>query len=75
MKIEARHVRRKQLQQYLDVDFLKNERNLSETSINSLYSTQTSRKRPSTDGITSPISSKKGKVNDSVSEPQKKKKR
>lgn len=35
MKIEARHVRRKQLQQYIDPNFLKRERKLSESSITS----------------------------------------
>lgn len=33
MKIETRHVRRKQLTQYIDSNLLKRERKLSETSI------------------------------------------
>lgn len=70
MKIEARHVRRKQLSQYLDQEFLKNERNLTESIINNLYSINTSssslKKRLSTEGQ-SPAN-KKGRVNDSLDE-------
>lgn len=65
MKIEARHVRRKQLSQYLDSDFLKSERSLTENSISSLYaSTNPIRKRLSTDSVQN---AKKMRVNDSVS--------
>lgn len=70
MKIEARHVRRKQLSQYLDQEFLKNERNLTEGIINNMYSINTSssslKKRLSTEGQ-SPAN-KKGRVNDSLDE-------
>lgn len=43
MRIEARHVRRKQLSQYIDVSFIKRERKVSETSNNT--SIQLAKKR------------------------------
>ncbi len=69
MKIEARHVRRKQLIQYLDSEFLRNERNLTENTLNHLYSNMSSptqKKRLSTENIQS-ATNKKSRTNDSVS--------
>lgn len=69
MKIEARHVRRKQLTHYLDSDFLRNERNLTENTLNNLYSNLSSpsqKKRLSTENVQS-TTNKKSRVNESVS--------
>lgn len=43
MRIEARHVRRKQLSQYIDVNYIKRERKVSETQNNT--SLQLAKKR------------------------------
>lgn len=43
MRIEARHVRRKQLSQYIDIGFIKRERKVSETQNNT--SIQLAKKR------------------------------
>lgn len=67
MKIEARHVRRKQLVQYLDADFLRTERNQSETTINNMYAIN--KKRQSIDGLntSSGPRTKRGRLSESVS--------
>lgn len=66
MKIEARHVRRKQLVQYLDAEFLRTERNQSETTINNMYAIK---KRQSIDGLntSSGPRTKRGRLSESVS--------
>lgn len=69
MKIEARHVRRKQLMQYLDSEFLRTERNLTENSLNNLYSNignSPQKKRLSTETVQN-AANKKTRVNESVS--------
>lgn len=47
MKIEARHVRRKQLAQYIDINHLKRERKSSESLNTSASVTQIAKKRVS----------------------------
>ena len=64
MKIEARHVRRKQLTQYIDVNYLKRERKSSD-SINTSSGAPTSKKQPATDVIGN--SQKRSKLHESVS--------
>lgn len=64
MKIEARHVRRKQLVQYLDPEFLRQERNRSETAINIMYAIK---KRQSVDSLNTGLRTKRGRVSESVS--------
>lgn len=66
MKIEARHVRRKQLVQYLDAEFLRQERNQSETTINNMYAIK---KRQSIDGLNTSgqRTTKRGRLSESVS--------
>jgi poly(A) polymerase len=68
MKIEARHVRRKQLSQYIDGSFLKRERKVSETLNNSASSIMLAKKRLSAE--TSNLNnsnSKRIKLHESVS--------
>ncbi|XP_058446025.1 poly(A) polymerase type 3 [Malaya genurostris] len=70
MKIEARHVRRKQLSQYLDPNLLKRERKNSDSGVVLSVSSNTSgggstgRKRLSSEHIPTPTVNKKGR-NDS----------
>lgn len=64
MKIEARHVRRKQLSQYIDINHLKRERKVSESLNNSTSTTQLVKKRLSAELNNS---SKRSKLNESVS--------
>lgn len=79
MKIEARHVRRKQLSQYLDPNLLKRERKNSDTGVVLALNTSTqnsgvpatTRKRPSSEiGQTATaMINKKARNSDSVSDP------
>lgn len=67
MKIEARHVRRKQLAQYIDINLLKRERKPSE-SLNSSSVTQLAKKRVSAEMMGQLNSSiAKRKLHESVS--------
>lgn len=65
MKIEARHVRRKQLSKYIDPSFLKRERKTSEVTLDGTQINLT-RKRLSAELLQS-ANSRKRKLNDSVS--------
>lgn len=70
MKIEARHVRRKQLSQYIDNSYVKRERKVSESLNTSSSSiTQLAKKRLSaeTSNLTN-SNSKRNKLHESVSE-------
>lgn len=67
MKIEARHVRRKQLSQYIDINLLKRERKVSESLNNSASVTQLAKKRLSAEMGQLNNSSKRNKLNESVS--------
>jgi hypothetical protein len=67
MKIEARHVRRKQLSQYIDINHLKRERKVSESLNNSSSVTQLAKKRLSAEMGQLNNSSKRSKLNESVS--------
>lgn len=67
MKIEARHVRRKQLSQYIDSSFVKRERKASESLNNSTSSiTQLAKKRLSAETLNS-SNPKRNKLHESVS--------
>lgn len=67
MKIEARHVKRKQLVQYLDVEFLKQERkSFQQYTASAIGSAVTSTKRLSNSLGTG--HSKRQRVSESVSE-------
>lgn len=63
MKIEARHVRRKQLAQYIDINHLKRERKVSESLNSSASVTQLAKKRLSAEMV----ASKRSKLHESVS--------
>lgn len=63
MEIEARHVRRKQLNQYFSGDFMKKEKKASETAYN-INSGSSTKKRLSTEAAAS--AQKKRKQSDSV---------
>ena len=65
MEIEARHVRRKQLSQYLDKELLNRERKNSESTTQPTPITA-AKKRISTESISN-TSSKKAKISESVS--------
>jgi len=65
MKIEARHLKRKQLNQYLDSEFMKHERKLSESVISKNATSILNRRRRSNE--TSEQTLKKNKGNDLVS--------
>lgn len=67
MKIEARHVRRKQLAQYIDVNYVKRERKVSESLNNSTSVTQLAKKRLSELGQVSGSVSKRAKIHETVS--------
>lgn len=68
MKIEARHVRRKQLSQYIDASYVKRERKTSETLNTSTSSiTQLAKKRLSAEMMGN--LSKRSKLQESVSFP------
>lgn len=69
MKIEARHVRRKQLSQYIDANFIKRERKVSESLNTSSSSiTQMAKKRLSAESSTIANSNlKRSKLHESVS--------
>lgn len=68
MKIEARHVRRKQLAQYIDINHLKRERKVSESLNNSTSVTQLAKKRLSAEmGALSSNVAKRSKLHESVS--------
>lgn len=72
MKIEARHVKRKQLSQYLEPEFLKKERKLFQqysalVASNAGKRNSTSSSQP-TGGSTTPGSIKRQRVSESVSE-------
>lgn len=68
MKIEARHVRRKQLSQYIEPSFIKRERKVSESLNTSSSSiTQLAKKRLSAE-TSSLTNSKRSKIHESVSE-------
>ncbi|KAG5680694.1 hypothetical protein PVAND_010185 [Polypedilum vanderplanki] len=77
MKIEARHVRRKQLSQYIDGNYVKRERKMSETLNNSSSSiTQLAKKRLSAETSLNTSNPKRSKLhesfdstNDSTNEP------
>lgn len=64
MKIEARHVRRKQLAQYIDINHVKRERKVSESLNNSASVTQLAKKRLSAE---MGQLSKRNKMDESVS--------
>lgn len=65
MKIEARHVRRKQLSQYIDINYVKKERKMSETLNNSTSSIVLAKKRLSAESsLNNP---KRNKLHESVS--------
>lgn len=66
MKIEARHVRRKQLAQYIDINHVKRERKGSE-SLNNSTVTQLAKKRLSAEMGQLSNSSKRNKLHESVS--------
>lgn len=65
MKIEARHVRRKQLAQYIDINHVKRERKVSESLNNSATVTQLAKKRISAELNNS---AKRAKIHESVSD-------
>jgi poly(A) polymerase len=66
MKIEARHVRRKQLSQYIDASYVKRERKVSETQNTSTSSiTQLAKKRLSAEMMSN--LNKRSKLQESVS--------
>ena len=68
MKIEARHVRRKQLSQYIDSSHVKRERKASESLNNSTSSiTQLVKKRLSAETTLNSSNSKRIKLHESVS--------
>lgn len=67
MKIEARHVRRKQLSQYIDVNYVKRERKMSETLNNSTSSIQLAKKRLSAETSLNNSNLKRSKLHESVS--------
>jgi hypothetical protein len=68
MKIEARHVRRKQLAQYIDINYVKRERKVSESLNNSASVTQLAKKRLSAEmGQLQNASNKRSKLHESVS--------
>lgn len=68
MKIEARHVRRKQLAQYIDINYLKRERKASETLNTSTSVTQLAKKRLSAEmGQLAAANPKRSKLHESVS--------
>lgn len=68
MKIEARHVRRKQLAQYIDINHVKRERKESESLNNSSSAvTQLSKKRLSADMGQLSNANKRNKLHESVS--------
>lgn len=68
MKIEARHVRRKQLAQYIDVNYVKRERKVSESLNNSASMTQLAKKRLSVEmGQLNHSASRRSKLQESVS--------
>lgn len=68
MKIEARHVRRKQLAQYIDINHLKRERKVSESLNNSTSVTQLAKKRLSAEmGALNSNVAKRSKLHESVS--------
>lgn len=71
MKIEARHVRRKQLAQYIDINLVRRERKESESQNNSTTSvTQLAKKRVSAEmGQLNSGPSKRAKLHESVSLP------
>lgn len=70
MRIEARHVRRKQLAQYIDINYVKRERKASESLNTSASLTQLAKKRVSAEmGALSGNMSKSSKLQDSVSNP------
>lgn len=66
MKIEARHVRRKQLPLYIDTNHLKRERKVSESLNTSASATQLARKRLSAE-MGQLSNSSKRKLEESVS--------
>lgn len=68
MKIEARHVRRKQLAQYIDINHVKRERKGSESLNNSASVTQLAKKRLSAEmGQLTSSATKRAKLHESVS--------
>ena len=68
MKIEARHVRRKQLAQYIDINHVKRERKVSESLNTSASVTQLAKKRLSAEmGQLSSSITKRSKLHESVS--------
>lgn len=68
MKIEARHVRRKQLAQYIDINHVKRERKVSESLNNSTSMTQLAKKRLSAEmGQLTANNVKRNKLHESVS--------
>lgn len=70
MRIEARHVRRKQLAQYIDINYVKRERKASESLNSSASVMQLAKKRLSAEmGALSGNISKNNKLQDSVSTP------
>lgn len=67
MKIEARHVRRKQLAQYIDINHVKRERKGSESLNNSTSMTQLAKKRLSAEMGQLNNINKRNKLHESVS--------
>jgi hypothetical protein len=68
MKIEARHVRRKQLSQYIDGNYIKRERKMSETlNISTSSITQLAKKRLSAETSLNSNNAKRSKHHESVS--------
>lgn len=67
MKIEARHVRRKQLAQYIDMNHVKRERKTSESLNNSTSVTQLAKKRVSAEMGALSSNAKRNKLHESVS--------
>lgn len=67
MKIEARHVRRKQLAQYIDINHVRRERKGSESLNNSTSMTQLAKKRLSAEMGQLNNSTKRNKHHESVS--------
>lgn len=68
MKIEARHVRRKQLAQYIDINHVKRERKMSDSLNNSASVTQLAKKRLSAEMGQLSNSTKRSKIHESVSD-------
>jgi poly(A) polymerase len=68
MKIEARHVRRKQLSQYIDGNYVKRERKMSETLNNSSSSITLAKKRLSAEANLNSSNPKRRKLHESVSQ-------